>query len=91
MSETVQEPKIPDPAPLIRGLFDVATTAVKRNGEQALAAWNLAASGKYGPKDALQDATLFWGEATKDIAKSFVLVRDFFAQVAEEDSESTSK
>jgi hypothetical protein len=85
------EPTIPDPAPLIKSLFDVANAAFKRNSDQALKAWNQAADGKYGPKDAVRDATAFWGGATKDVAKSLVLVRDFFVKVAEENQETTAK
>ena len=83
-----------DPAPpddgvtsvsaLVEQLLEVATSSVERTGNQALEAWNQISRGQYDPKDAVRDAAQFWGEAAKDVASGFVILRDYLDRVAEE-------
>ena len=85
------EPEIPNVAPLVEDLVGVATNSLQRAGDQALDIWNQITSGDYEPKHVVRDTAIFWAEATKDIAKAFVLVRDFLARVAAESDADTAR
>ncbi|MGH8927552.1 MAG: hypothetical protein ACRDWH_04335 [Acidimicrobiia bacterium] len=74
-------PSIPDLAPLINGLLEVSTSSIRRNSDQALDVWKQVANGEYEPKYLFRDAAAFWAGTTKDVAKTFVLFRDFFVKV----------
>jgi len=62
----------------------VATNSLQRSGDKALGIWKEITSGDYEPKHVVRDTALFWADATKDVAKAFVLVRDFLAKAADE-------
>lgn len=78
------DPQIPNVSPLVEDLVAVATNSLQRTGDKALDVWKQITSGDYEPKHAVRDAAIFWAEATKDMAKALVLVRDFLATVADE-------
>ena len=78
------DPQISHVAPLVEDLVAVATKSLKRTGDHALDIWNQITNGDYEPKHAVRDTAIFWTDATKDVAKAFVLVRDFLAKAADE-------
>ncbi len=88
--ESIDESKIPDVGPLIEGLLKLASDSLQRTGDQAMGVWKEVTSGDYDPKHLARDAALFWARATKDVASSIVLVRDFLGKVAEEDKAAGS-
>lgn len=78
------ERRIPDVGPLIEDMIKLATSSLQRNSDQAMDVWKEVTSGDYEPKFLIRDTALFWARATKDVASSIVLVRDFLGKVAEE-------
>ena len=86
MTDTNSSPdaQIPNVAPVIEDLVAVATSSLQRSGDRALDIWKQITSGDYEPRHAVRDTAIFWAEATKDMAKAFVLVRDFLAKAADE-------
>jgi hypothetical protein len=83
------DPQIPTLAPLVEDLVAVATNSLERTGNKALDIWKQITMGDYEPKHAVRDTAIFWTDATKDVAKAFVLVRDFLAKVADEPGDTT--
>jgi hypothetical protein len=83
-TDSASDPQIPNVAPLVEKLVAVATDSLQRNGDKALDIWKQITSGDYEAKHAVRDTATFWAEATKDMAKVFVLVRDFLADAADE-------
>jgi hypothetical protein len=53
--------------------------------------WKEVTSGDYEPKFLLRDTALFWARVTKDLASTIVLVRDFVANVADDDKAAGSQ
>ena len=90
-SNSSQDPQIPSVGPLVESLVTVATNSLQRTGDQALDIWKQITNGNYEPKHALRDTAIFWAEATKDMAKAFVLVRDFLAKAADESEAETAQ
>ena len=90
-THTSPDPQFPNVTPLVEDLVAVATTSLQRTGDQALDIWKQITSGDYEPKHAVRDTAIFWAEATKDMAKTFVLVRDFLARVADESDADTAQ
>jgi hypothetical protein len=88
---TSDEGKIPDVAPLVEDLLKVATDSLQRTSEQAMDVWKEVTSGDYEPKFLIRDTALFWARATKDVASSIVLVRDFFGKMAQTDKAAESQ
>lgn len=82
---TSDERNIPDVGPLVEDLLKVATNSLQRTSEHAMDVWKEVTSGDYEPKFLIRDTALFWARATKDVASSIVLVRDFFGKMARED------
>ena len=83
--------KIPDVGPLVEDLLKVATNSLQRTSDQAMDVWKEVTSGDYEPKYLLRDTALFWARATKDVASTIVLVRDFIGKMADEDTAAESK
>ena len=85
------DPQVPHLVPLVEALVAVATNSVERTGNRALGIWNEITLGDYEPKHAARDAAIFWNDAVKDVAKAFVLTRDFLAKVAHESGAETTQ
>ena len=85
------DPRIAHVAPLVEDLVGVATNSLERTGNKALDIWNQITTGDYEPRHAVRDAAAFWTDATKDVAKAFVLVRDFLEKVADEPEADTTQ
>lgn len=83
--ESIDGRKIPDVTPLIGGLVQLATSSLQRTSEQAMDVWKEVTSGDYEPKYLIRDTALFWARATKDVASTIVLLRDFLGKLADED------
>jgi hypothetical protein len=83
--------KIPDVGPLVEDLLKVATDSLQRTSDQAMDVWKEVTSGDYEPKFLLRDTALFWARVTKDLASTIVLVRDFVANVADDDKAAGSQ
>lgn len=83
-THSTQDPKLLNVTPLVEDLLKVATNSLQRSGDKALGIWKEITSGDYEPKHVVRDTALFWADATKDVAKAFVLVRDFLAKAADE-------
>ena len=83
-SNSSPDPQVPHVVPLVEDLVTVATNSLERTGTKALDIWKQITMGDYEPKHALRDTAIFWTDATKDVAKAFVLVRDFLGKVADE-------
>ena len=83
--------KIPDVGPLVEDLLKVATDSLQRTSDQAMDVWKEVTSGDYEPKFLLRDTALFWARVTKDVATTIVLVRDFVANMAEEEKAAESQ
>lgn len=83
--------KIPDVGPVVEDLLEVATNSLQRTSDQAMDVWKEVTSGDYEPKFLLRDTALFWARATKDVASTIVLVRDFLGNMADEDKAAESK
>ncbi|HKY48696.1 MAG TPA: hypothetical protein VJQ79_12020 [Acidimicrobiia bacterium] len=82
--------KIPDVGPLVEDLLKLATNSLQRTSDQAMDVWKEVTSGDYEPKFLLRDTALFWARATKDIASTIVLVRDFLGNMADADKAAES-
>ena len=82
--------KIPDVGPLVEELLKVAANSLQRTSDQAMDVWKEVTSGDYEPKFLLRDTALFWARATKDVASTIVLVRDFLEDMADEDKAAES-
>jgi len=85
------EDKIPDVGPLVEDLLKVATNSLQRTSDQAMDVWREVTSGDYEPKFLIRDTALFWARATKDVASTIVLVRDFLGNLADEDKAAESQ
>lgn len=83
--------KIPDVGPLVEDLLKVATNSLQRTSDQAMDVWKEVTNGDYEPKFLLRDTALFWARATKDLASTILLVRDFLGNMADEDKPAESK
>ena len=83
-THSTQDPKLPNVAPLVEDLLKVATNSLQRSGDKALDIWKEITSGDYEPRHLVRDTAVFWADATKDVARAFVLVRDFLAKTADE-------
>ena len=83
--------KIPDVGPLVEDLLKVATNSLQRTSDQAMDVWREVTSGDYEPKFLIRDTALFWARATKDVASTIVLVRDFLGNLADEDKAAESQ
>ena len=90
-SNPSQDPQISHVAPLVEHLVAIATKSLQRTGDQGLDIWNKITSGDYEPKHAVRDTAIFWTDATKDVAKALVLVRDFLAKAADEPGADTTQ
>ena len=75
---------IPDLGPLVDDLLTLAASSLQRTSDQALGVWKEITSGDYEPKFVLRDTAVFWAGVTKDVAKTFVTVRDFLVGVAQD-------
>lgn len=82
--------KVPDVGPLVEDLLKLATNSLQRTSDQAMDVWKEVTSGDYEPKFLLRDSALFWARATKDIASTIVLVRDFLGNMADADKAAES-
>jgi len=82
-THSTQDPKLPNVAPLVEDLLKVATNSLQRSGDKALDIWKEITSGDYEPKHVVRDTAIFLADATKDMAKAFVLVRDFLAKAGD--------
>jgi hypothetical protein len=90
-SHSSPDPQMPTLAPLVEDLVAVATNTLERTGNRALDIWTQITMGEYEPKHAIRDTAVFWTDATKDVARAFVLVRDFLAKVADEPEAETTQ
>ncbi len=90
-SHSSPDPQIPTLAPLVEELVAVATNSLERTGNKALDIWKQITTGDYEPKHVIRDTAVFWTDATKDVARAFVLVRDFLAKVADEPEAETTQ
>lgn len=90
-THSTQDPKLSNVAPLVEDLLTVATNSLQRTGDKALDIWKEITSGDYEPKHLVRDTAIFWADATKDVAKAFVLVRDFLAKTADESEADPSQ
>jgi hypothetical protein len=86
-----EEPQIPDLGPLVDGLLGLASTSLQRTSDQALAVWKEVTSGDYETKYLVRDTALFWSGAATDVAKTFVLVRDFLMKIANDNGAAPAK
>ena len=90
-SHSSPDPQMPTLAPLVEDLVAVATNSLERTGNRALDIWKQITLGDYEPKHVIRDTAVFLTDATKDVARAFVLVRDFLAKVADEPEAETTE